>query len=144
MFKVFKRSAVAATLLASVALAGLAIGHAAPAQADNCWESGNIEYCNYANEQVPKYTPRWFSAPGGNNLRRWYVNEIADAYGGTVPKCVGYKAQGSGIAQWLACGYGTFAGEIPSASRPGWIYLEQLANGPRLIFGQGRRNLPCC
>jgi hypothetical protein len=116
---------------------------ASPALADNCWQNvpQGLEYCNYAGESVPRYTARWFSAPGGNNLRAWHVNEVADAYGGSVLKCTGYKPEGLGYGTWLACGTGTFASGINPYPRS-WLFIEQLANGPRVIYGQGRRWIP--
>lgn len=103
----------------------------------------SIEYCNYGGEQVPRYTSRWFQAPGGNNLRQWFYNEIADAYGGSVLKCVGNKYEGSGLANWLECGHGTFGHGINSNVRS-WIFIEQWANGPRIIYGQGERIWSVC
>lgn len=139
-----RRTAIPAALLIVVALSVQAAGGAAPALADGCSVGGTVEYCNYGGESIPKYTSRYFSAPGGNNLRRWFVNEVGDAYGGTVAKCAGYKPQGTGLGYWLACGYGTPAGEIPVSIRPGWIFIEHVAPGPRILYGQGRRSLLCC
>jgi hypothetical protein len=141
MIQILRRSSLAATLLAVGVLFAQAAGSAASASADTCSVSNFVEYCSYAGVSVPRYTPRWFSAPGGNNLRDWSANEVADAYGGSVLKCTGYQREGSGLGGWLGCGTGTFANGIDSNYR-GWIFVEQLANGPRVIYGQGRRHLP--
>jgi hypothetical protein len=134
------------SLLGFLAAAILALsvqgGLAAPAQADNCWQADSIRvYCNYAGEAVGSGVGRWFSAPGGNNLRQWYWNETADAYGGTVHKCVGVKGQ-----YWLNpsewCGWGSFGVDINNVYPASWIFVRNLANGPRIIYGQGRHWIP--
>lgn len=129
-------------LLAMTVCAVQAAASAAPALADSCAvnNQNNVEYCNYAGESVPRYTARWFSAPGGNNLRAWFANEVADGYGGSVSKCTGYKPEGHGLGTWLHCGTGTFYSNIGPYPKS-WIFIEQLANGPRVIYGQGRRHV---
>jgi len=137
-----RKSAMIIALIAFIAFCAQAGSSVQVARADGCAQSGPaLGYCNYAGESVPKYTPRWLEV--GNNLRYWYANEIADAYGGSVSKCTGYKKEGSGIGTWLNCGTGTFSSPINGGYR-GWIFIEQLANGPRIIYGQGRHNIICC
>jgi len=130
-------------LVAAILALSVQGGLAAPAQADNCSQADSIRvYCNYAGESVPSGVGRWLSAPGGNNLRPWFWNETADNYGGTVHKCVGFKGE-----WWLNpnewCGWGqNFGANLPGYNPKGWIFVRNLANGPRIIFGQGRHWIP--
>ena len=132
------RLALAATALL---WAWLAAANAASASADGCtqYTNPNREFCWYAGESVPRYTARWFSAPGGNNLRNWDVNEVTDGYGGGVLKCAGIKREGSGVGTWVACGTQAVVGAGFEAYPRSWIFVEQWANGPRVIAGLGKR-----
>jgi hypothetical protein len=138
------RSALLAALLTALFLSVQAGGAATPALADTCGQPAPSYWeCGYGYDSVPRFTPRWFNAPGNVNQRRWYWNEIADAYGGNVFKCPGGKAW-NGYQTYLACGYGTFGAEFPANWRPGWVYIEQWANGPRVLFGRALQTAICC
>lgn len=131
------------SLLGFLAAAILALsvqgGLAAPAQADNCWQADPIRmYCNYANEWLTGV--RWFSAPGGNNLRMWFRNDVSDGHGGNVNKCVGYKAEGSGVMTYLGCGWGTFGGDI--YVQRSWIFVANAVGGARVLYGGGKHWIP--
>ena len=131
------------SLLTSIATVVLAIsvqaGIAAPAQADSCWQADSIRMlCNYAGQWVTG--ARWFSAPGGNNLRMWFRNDVADGHNGNVMKCVGYKAEGSGVMTYMACGYGSFGGDI--YAQRSWIFIANAVGGARVLYGGGKHWIP--
>lgn len=133
------RRTAALAVLAMVAFTVWAWGAVAPAAAtDGCGQVSEVIFeCGYAGESVPKYTKRFFSAPGGTNLRRWFWNEIADGYGGGVYKCAGVMRGSDGAVLYLICGTAGFLGaEIAPGYRPGYVFLEQRANGPRILWGR--------
>lgn len=108
------------------------------AQAANaqCGASEGATACNYYGPNWPRYTPLWFEGAGGNNERHWNVNYAYDEYGGSVNKCAGYKRYDGALWSPLPCnnnGYAVLS--IPESWKPGWVYIEQRANGPRSIHG---------
>lgn len=122
-----------------------AVGSAAPARADYCYQPAEWYWqCNYAGEGVPRWTKRWFQA--ATTKRSWTWNEVADPYGGSVNKCAGHKRASDGAISYLICSNTaiTIGAEVPSGSRPGWVFVEQRADGPRIIYGGGHHPNWCC
>lgn len=130
-------------LAAAILALSVQAGTAATAHADHCWQQTEIQrWCNYAGEHIGAGVGRWFNAPNdGTNLRPWLRNDVSDAYGGTVHKCVGFKGE-----WWLNpnewCGWGTFGVDLPGYHPKGWIFVRNLANGARVLYGGGKHWIP--
>jgi hypothetical protein len=135
MTQAMRRPALAVLLLVLATLGTQAATSAAPAKADYCFGGDPTWNCTYANESIAAYTKRWFQA--ATTLRNWLWNEANDYYGGTVYKCAGYKRQSNGGIYYLACanGFQHVGASIPAEWRPGWVFIEQRANGPRDMNG---------
>lgn len=126
------------SVLVAVLFSAHAATQASEARADYCEPSGGGYLCLWASENLPPNTPRWFSAPGGNNLRNWIAATVGDGHGGSVTaKCVHIMRGSDGYTIQVACGSGTPGNPIPAYMRPGYLFIRHGAPGPRHLAGAG-------
>lgn len=126
-------------LVLTVLLFGIhAATQASEARADYCEPSGGGTLCLWASVNLAPNTPRWFSAPGGNNLRNWIAATVGDGHGGSVTaKCVHIMRGSDGYTIQVACGSGSPGNPIPAYMRPGYLFIRHGAAGPRNLSGAG-------
>ncbi|MFN8214999.1 MAG: hypothetical protein U0R71_00225 [Solirubrobacterales bacterium] len=72
----------------------------------------------------------------------WAWLAAANAASASADGCTQYtnpNREGSGVGTWVACGTQAVVGAGFEAYPRSWIFVEQWANGPRVIAGLGKR-----
>jgi hypothetical protein len=114
-----------------------ASGRVEVASADQCVPNGGNFLCSWEANIAPS-TFRFFSAPGGNNLRNWIQAGVGDQNGGSVAnKCVEIQRGSDGAQTPVACGSGFPSAGVPGGFDPGFLFIVHFASGARTITGAG-------
>ena len=110
----------------------------ASAHNDDCFLDA-VWNCSWFDSSQPKDTPHWFYA--ATTLRNWFsagVDEHPPTPPGSVVKKCAHVERSNGDRLQVNCGAGFQSDGIPTAFRPGYLFVRHGAPGPRGIRGFGQ------